>query len=120
MNLKIVCRFFAVAIVACMAYTFLRDAISGHISHVTAAAIEEPVIVIYGLEDEAKVAKIAQEIQEDDGSIQPLDEFLGRLICGKCNRQCSLLALFCNKGETKKELQTGYYYEAVDFISLEI
>jgi len=113
-------RFFAIVIVVCMMYTLFRNAISGHISHVTATAVEEPVLVILGLEDETKVAKIAAEIQGDDGSIQPLDEFLSRLICGKCNRQCSLLALFCNKGESKKALQTEYYYEAVALISSEI
>lgn len=52
------------------------------------AAAESPRLVILGREDEETVALIAESIQQEDGSVLSLDDFLNTLICGSCSRKC--------------------------------
>lgn len=77
---------------------------------------EAPRLVILGREEEETIAVIAESIQQADGTVLSLDEFLDTLICGACSRKCPLLAPRCRRGMAKAELQTEYYNEAVDMI----
>ncbi len=80
------------------------------------AAKEAPRLVILGREEEETVALIAESIQQEDGTVLSLDDFLGMLICGACSRKCPLLAPRCRRGMSKAETQTAYYEEAIALI----
>ena len=77
------------------------------------AAAETPRLTILGREEEETVALIAESIQQDDGTIMSLNDFLNTLICGACSRKCPLLAPRCRRGMSKAETQSAYYSDAV-------
>lgn len=79
-------------------------------------AQDAPRLVILGREDEETVAVVAETIQQADGSIWSLDDYLNTLICGACSRKCPLLAPRCRRGMSKAETQSSYYSEAVTLL----
>lgn len=90
---------------------------SSELAEAQRAAAEAPRLVILGREDEETVAVIAETIQQSDGSVMSLNDYLNTLICGACSRKCPLLAPRCRRGMTKAETQTAYYSEAVSLLS---
>lgn len=94
------------------AYSIPKSALAD----VQTAAEEAPRLVILGREEEETIALIAESIQQSDGTILTLEEFLNTLICGACSRKCPLLAPRCRRGMSKAETQTSYYSEAVEMI----
>lgn len=93
------------------AYSLPRSQADTHM-----AAAESPRLVILGREEEETVTLIAESIQQEDGSILSLEDFLGTLICGACSRKCPLLSPRCRRGMSKAEAQSAYYDEAVELI----
>lgn len=89
---------------------------NGELLQAKAASGAAPRLVILGREDEETVAVIAETIQQADGSVLSLDDFLNTLICGACSRKCPLLAPRCRRGMAKAETQSAYYSEAVSLL----
>lgn len=89
---------------------------NGELLQAKAADDDAPRLVILGREDEETVAVIAETIQQSDGSVLSLDDFLNTLICGACSRKCPLLAPRCRRGMAKAETQSAYYSEAVSLL----
>lgn len=89
---------------------------NGELLQAKAASGDAPRLVILGREDEETVAVIAETIQQADGSVLSLDDFLNTLICGACSRKCPLLAPRCRRGMAKAETQSAYYSEAVSLL----
>lgn len=89
---------------------------NGELVQAQKAMGESPRLVILGREEEETVAVIAETIQQADGSVLSLDDFLNTLICGACSRKCPLLAPRCRRGMAKAETQSAYYSEAVALI----
>lgn len=105
-----------IAMVVCIAYGAYSIP-KNELLEVQKAAAESPRLVILGREDEETVALIAESIQQEDGSVLSLDDFLNTLICGSCSRKCPLLAPRCRRGMSKAETQTAYYSDAVELLN---
>lgn len=60
------------------------------------------------------IQKLSMSFNETIGADETLDDFLGRLYCTGCHRQCSLLSPQCSRG-VQNAAQAQSYYESYDF-----
>jgi hypothetical protein len=76
-----------------------------------------PAITLLPSNNVHKIMEIVSEIENDDGSVMPLVDYLDNNICGACALKCALTAPRCGTGVGTAARQTDYYYEAVSVIA---